>query len=289
MLTAVRRYYQRFAITFPRGPRTTFDNECSCSNSCEETIELLLIDDNPIHFEEMALSLDLPLGNSKINDETKYEYHKLRELTFTIMSNRTLSLQDRLNSVGKLLRFIDHEKSNKQMIDFSKLSPIDFINEEVVYEQSPSYSYDIQERLVAFYKDKSESIQAFAQDAISYYEKGNKLIQYEQAKAHLHELFPNLEIMLEKIIVNHLFFDQFPFSNTCETFWEEFESIIGVYLFFMYITLGYMANKTTKDAFVDVIAACFRLIAHTNFDRNIDILLYKENITTLEQLASIII
>jgi len=106
---------------------------------------------------------------------------------------------------------------------------------------------------------------------------------------HIYKLFPNIEIMWEKIFINHLFFDQFPFSNTCETFWEEFESIIGVYLFTTYITLGYMATKATKEDFIDVVAAIFRLIAHTNFNRNIDILLHNEGITTLEQLASIII
>lgn len=289
MLIAEKRSYQQFAITFPRGPRTTFNNECSCSNSCEQTLELLLKNDNPLTFETKMLSFELPLKNSIIHDKVKQEYQKIRELTFEIMSNRNISFQDRLIAIGKLLRFINNEKNNKHELDFTKLSSSIFINEKVIYTKSPMDAFAIQERLVAFYKDKSASIQSFACEAISYYEAGNKLVQYEQAQLHLNKLFPNLEVMLEKIITNHLFFDQFPFSNTCETFWEEFESIVGVYLFFMYITLGYMINKSTKEAFVDVVAACFRLIAHTNFDRNIDILLHKEGIATLEQLASLII
>lgn len=266
-----------------------FNNECSCSNSCEKTLELLLADDKSITFEMMNLSFELPLGVSKISDDVRIEYQKIREFTFSILNNRNLSLQERLISVGKLLRFINNEKNNKHPLDFNQLSPVDFIKENIDFEKSPIYAYDIQRRLVSFYKDKSASIQNYASEAISYYQKGDNPRQYQQALMHIYKLFPNIEIMWEKIFINHLFFDQFPFSNTCETFWEEFESIIGVYLFTTYITLGYMATKATKEDFIDVVAAIFRLIAHTNFDRNIDILLHNEGITTLEQLASIII
>ena len=43
--------------------------------------------------------------------------------------------------------------------------------------------------------------------------------------------------------------------------------------FITFITYGYMANKTTIEDFVDVVCAIFRLITHSNFSGNLEILL----------------
>lgn len=281
-LPAICRY-------FPRGPRISFNIECSCSNSCEKTLELLLSNDEEINFEQLPLTFNLPLSASRVDENVKNQYKKIRDLAFAIMNNRNLPLSERLITIGKVLHWLNKETDNNNIIDFTHVTLDSFIDENLNYEKSPQASYDIQEKLVSFFLNKNTSIQKYASEAIEYYNKGDKVIQYNESSKHLKKLFPNLEIMLEKILVNHLFFDQFPFSNTSETFWEEFESLGGVFLFLIYITTGYMANKNTIEDFIDVVAASFRLITHTDFDRNVGILLHREDVTTLEQLASFII
>jgi hypothetical protein len=96
------------------------------------------------------------------------------------------------------------------------------------------------------------------------------------------------EVMFEKIIINYLFYSQFPFSRQLYSIWDEFASLCGIYLFLRYLTIGYMAEKSSLSDFIDAVSAAFRLISHTSFDRNIDILLKQENITSLDQLANLV-
>jgi hypothetical protein len=280
VLPSICRYY-------PRGPRFDLKYECSCSNSCEKVLELLFSNDESISFEETQLTFNLSNNTININEEKKAMYDKTRKICNIILTNREIFLPTRLILMGKVLQHIQKSMDEKQPIKFEKLIVEEMIK-DLNITKNIDYALNIQERLLAFFAQHSPSIQFYASKALEYYHQGDHVEQYNLAKEHLKTLFPNLEIMFEKIIHNYLFYEQFPFSKQLETLWEEFESLCGVYLFTKYLAIGYMVDKNTLNDFIDVISAAFRLINHTSFNRNIDILLIDENITTLDQLANLI-
>lgn len=277
-----KRSFLIFVITFLRAPRINYTYECSCSNGCERVLELLFENDDPITFEEIPLSFNFNINDKNYNIEKIRKYEILKNICNTIITYRDLSLQKRLIILGKIFQNIE------------RLNDKDLNNTVNIYDSNYSYitdihlSYDIQKKLVTYYVDRSTSIQKYAHEAIKYFEEGNEIVQYIQAKDRLYHLFPNIEIMYEKILHNYMIFNQFPYSNNLYSLMEEYISLCGVYLFIKYIVLGYMANKNTLKDLIDVVTAAFRLINHSNFNHDIFILLKSVNLTTINNLENVI-
>ncbi len=279
-LPLICRYY-------PRGPRFDYKYECSCSNSCEKVLELLYSNNDVLSFEELPLSFNLELSKTNISEEKKKLYQDVRNLCETIISNREHNLSYRLILLGKVLQKMQRYLDEKETIKVEEILVEDLQNELTITKDLES-TLNLQDKTLTFFNDLSISLKPYASKALEYYHTGKLSEQYLTAKEHLKTLFPNQEIMFEKTIHNYLFYEQFPFSKQLNSLWEEFESLCGVYLFIKYLVIGYMADKTELTDFIDVMSAAFRYINHTNFNRNIDILLVEENITTLDQLADLI-
>ncbi|MFA5542528.1 MAG: flagellin lysine-N-methylase [Bacilli bacterium] len=268
---------------YPRGIRNDYLYEASCSNSCEKTLEILFKDDEKISFEEKTLTIDLPLNPLIISDEQKSKYNGIRQICFSILSNRESSLSSRIIQMGRVLQGILNfkEESNYESI------PIMFQLSDLKVDKNYDYSYSIQEKLLKHFHSRSKSIEKYSQAAIDFYNnQGPK--SYKLGKIDLINKFKNIEIMFEKLLINHLYFIQFPFTYNTKTLWEEYISICGVYLFTSYITIGYMNDKEKNEDLIDVLSASFRLIDHTNFSKNINSFFNNENIMTLEQISILI-
>ena len=69
----------------------------------------------------------------------------------------------------------------------------------------------------------------------------------------------------EHILVNHMFFTQFPFENPPVSLHDKFLALSSVYVLMRYLCLG--INASAVDNIVDVVATIFRLVDHTDFDR----------------------
>lgn len=248
-------------------------------------MELLFSDNDPICFEEMPLSYNNQQTYRNINDDIKHKYELIQNICNTVITNRALSLQKRLIVLGKIFQNIACMDDKEINININNYS---FSYNDYSFITDLNLSYNIQKKLVAYYANRSKSIQKYAQEALRYFEEDNEINQYLKAKDKLQQLFPNIEIMIEKIIHNYMIFMQFPFSNHLSSLMEEYASLCGVVLFVNYIVLGYMANKDTLEDFIDVVSAIFRLINHTNFDHDIFALLKLENLTTIEELKNVI-
>lgn len=284
----MNRFYPQFAITIPRGPRIDYDTACSCSNSCEKVIELLLQDDEVISFEDRQLSFNINFLNSKISEEDKQMYKGISNLCYLLINNRDMFLPRRIVLLGRVLQSIQRAEDNNLPINYESFS-IDFFINDYQIKKDINYSFDLQKKLLLHFTKQSRSIKSYSEHVFNYLSDGDEIEQYLKAKKHFNEIFPNSEIMFEKILVNHLFFIQFPFSSRYETLWDEFESLCGVFMFIRFLSICYMADKSKVEDFVDVISAAFRLIDHTSFDRNVSLLLKREDITTLEQLSVLIL
>lgn len=268
---------------YPRGIRNDYSYEASCANSCERTLEMLFNDDSEVTFEEQILTIDLPLNPIIISDEHKNKYNGVRQICFSILTNRESTLASRIIQMGRVLQGILNfeDESNYQSI------PIMFQLSDLKVEKNYSYSFSIQNKLLKYFHDRSTSIENYSQKVINYFDQdGIKL--YQTGKIDLVKKFNNIEIMFEKLLINHLFFIQFPYTYNTKTIWEEYLSICGVYLFIRYITIGYMHDQNKIEDLIDVLSASFRLIDHTNFSKNLNLFLKNENILTLEQISVLI-
>jgi len=248
-------------------------------------LELLFADDNPITFEEIPLSFKYPLNLKIKNEEEKRRYENLRSICDKVITNRTLPLKKRLLILGKIFRNLENLKGKEaelNMEDFSEACQ-DFS----FFEDLP-LSLSIQKKLVQLYAERSGSIREYAVEALRYFKSGEETTRYLEASARLEKLFPNLEIMFEKLLHNYMIYMQFPFSDPSHSLLDEFASLCGVYLFVNNVILGYMAEKDTLADFIDVAAALFRLINHSNFPNEVYAFLKMEYLTGIADLEKII-
>ena len=64
-----------------------------------------------------------------------------------------------------------------------------------------------------------------------------------------------------------MYFIQFPFQDRPVSLREEFLALCAVYALLRFLCLGWTAQHAGVSDAVDVVAAAFRLIDHTEFDR----------------------
>ena len=87
------------------------------------------------------------------------------------------------------------------------------------------------------------------------------------ARAHFETVFPKWEIWFEHMLVNHMFFSRFPFQDRPVNLRDEFVALSAVYVLLRFLGIGCMRDQNDERAFIDIAAAVFRLVDHTDFDR----------------------
>lgn len=111
---------------------------------------------------------------------------------------------------------------------------------------------------------------------------------YRAAKSHFEELMPTWEIFYEHMLVNHMFFSLFPFQDRPESMHSEYVALCAVYAILRFLGLGSMAERRDESRLIDGMAAAFRLIDHTEFDRLASHLLQRLHCTSRAQLCDLI-
>ena len=253
VLPSVCRYY-------PRGPRAFYAYESSCANSCERTLERLFASENPVSFIKMPLSFKLPIDETKAPENDQVIYQTIRQNCFEMLSNRHYKLTDRLLLTGHYLIALD---SNPKT-DFQTL------------DRTPkTYNTDIEKTIPLLHQisswliDNESSIASYCQQIQDDYQGKNISSYYHEVIFHFESVVPNHEILFEKMMINDLFFRQFPFQEHTMSFYDEFISLCGLYSFIRYISIHMMVNHQTIEEYIDILARTFRVIAHTKFGKNI--------------------
>ena len=115
---------------------------------------------------------------------------------------------------------------------------------------------------------QSSSIREYGEEALAYFGDDDTAYQrYEAAAAHLAILIPQWETWLEHLLVNHMFFVQFPFQDRPVSLADEYLSLCAVYALLRCLLLGCLSKESNVTRAVDVASAAFRLVDHTEFDR----------------------
>jgi len=255
---------------YPRGMRTENGFECSCANSCEAVLELLFSRDEPIEFVYRQLSVDVPCDRRPtVRFETLGKEQEIRLWLIRHMQNQTLPLPQRIMAMGHALAALDealaaHDENevNRLLCGKRRMMPL---QPQELSQGHLDFGLCFAKQMIKLLDARSDSIRAYGEDALAYFDQSFE--HYRAARAHFESVLPKWDIWFEHMMVNHMFFAQFPFQDRPVSLQDEFMALCAVFAMLRFLGIGHMRDKTEASAFVDVAAAVFRLVDHTAFDR----------------------
>ena len=259
---------------YPRGVREEDGAyECSCANSCEAVLELLLSREAPLTFLRCALPIEPPPAAPRHEFfETAGRPQEIRLFLIARMQDRRYPLPQRILALGKALHALDDALTAH---DGARVSRLLSGEESVPAPEAPApgaaqlcFGLQAAERMLKIMDERSVSIRDYGAQALAVFgsEEG-ALARYEDAAARFGALLPGWAAWFEHMLVNHMFFVQFPYQDRPVSLKDEFIALCAVYVLLRFLCVGWTAEHPEKSAAVDVAAAAFRLIDHTEFDR----------------------
>lgn len=265
VLAAVCRLY-------PRGVRGQGEPECSCANSCEAVLELLLKRDAPLGFRKLELSFGFPGGERQHHFETMNREKEIRLWFISFLKRREYPLPQRILLLGEALKAMDEALTSRDAVRVDALltgaENIHVPEAVEAGQEQLRFGLDAASRMLEIMDERSNSIREYGKAALTYFSEGTvEFRRYLLARAHFETLIPNWQNWFEHMLVNHMFFTQFPFQDRPVDLREEYLALCAVYTLLRFLCLGWMAQREDVDSAVDVAAAAFRLIEHTQFDR----------------------
>jgi len=245
---------------YPRSSKQLITiNQGSCSNSCEGVIELLMQFNEPLKFEDR----DLLITPEFKFDLSANEYDTCKE-SICIMQNRNHSLPQRF------LLLSNH------------LNATDF-NSEVPHNHNQAFlilnvlnQYFINSSISEYCQLTQDYFNLEGKEFLNEVELSIILEKYKLANEHLEVILPDWHTLLEQLIVNHMFYNNFPYIDNHNHMVDSYLSLTLMYSFLRFNLLGFMSNKTDSKDLVDFLAALFRIIEHSNF-KSIVAGLFKSN------------
>ena len=265
-LSAVCRLY-------PRGVRTEDGPECSCANSCEAVLELLLQHPEPLSFHMAPLSIREPeMPHRSCFFETLGRAQEIRLWLIARVQDRRYPLPCRLLALGEALHAMDEALSarNSQRVDrlLRGAEALPVPPAAQAGEEQLRFGLRVAGRMLEMIDRSSRSVRDYGEAALAYFgSDGEAFRRYGVAREHFERLLPQWETWFEHMLVNHMFFIQFPFQDRPVSLREEFLALCAVYALLRFLCLGWTAQHDAVSDAVDVAAAAFRLIDHTEFDR----------------------
>lgn len=263
-LPAICRYY-------PRAVRRSYKNKCCCSNSCEAVIESMSAIKGPLLFIEKEIAGERepdgdPFGAAEF---------EVQQECIGIIQDRRYALPERISFLCDYLSGTRDGKTDEVRPDIAEALDIQRMFTDLVASGSKSME-DYYPEVVRFYRAEENDAAGFT-------------ARYLTAKKAFEENFPEWQTLFEHIIVNHMFYDEFPFLLDHKDMRRSFVPLAAVYSFLRYSAVGYCYNHPSGESFADLAAAVFRLIEHSGFDRNAAVILGKLNWSGPEKLKSLVL
>lgn len=258
---------------YPRGVRLEAEGyECSLANSCEKTLELFLHRSEPLTFgEERFEFAPPPLPGRSLQFGLEGYHRALRLYYIGILKERRMPLWERIICLGRELLITEQaaKKGDDNGIQAQLATSFSALSSglESAPEGDPDFGMRVMEALVEGLDRHSVSVKEAGERALAYFESGDILVRYAEAKVAFERNLPDWELFFEHILVNHLFFSLFPFQDRPDSFQEECSALCAIYALMRFLCLGCLAEEYSEERLIDLLAATFRLVDHTNFER----------------------
>lgn len=266
VLAAVCRLY-------PRGVRNGEDRECSCANSCEAVIELLMNRREPLGFISIRRDFGLPDTPRPLHFfHTAGRGQDIRLWLISHLQRREYPLPQRMLLLGQALHAMEAALDAKDDAQIDALlsgkTAIPAPEMPIPDHAKLLSGMQAMERMLSILDQSSNSIREYGEEALAYFGSGDDAFaKYEAATVRFAAIVPQWETWFEHLLVNHMFFVQFPFQDRPVTLKDEYLSLCAVYTLLRCLLVGCLAENGSVTHAVDVAAAAFRLVDHTEFDR----------------------
>jgi len=257
---------------YPRGVRTEGVFECSCANSCEAVIELFLDRGAPLEFIPMELEIDLPShAEPGVFDESFRMEREIRMFLIKIMQNRACPLPIRLMTTGDYIRKLytltdagDYDAVSALINSEPAMSSLE---NSAITDEHMTYALSIAEKMTEYAEKHSSAVHEYGLSALEYFGTGDGAAErYKNSVYIMQKLLPGWETVFEHMLVNHMYFERYPFHIRIKDPTELFSALCGTYGLIRFLSLGWISRHPTREDFTDVTSAAFRLIEHTSFD-----------------------
>lgn len=255
---------------YPRGVRPGEHPECSCACSCEAVPELLLNHPEPLQFVSLPLAFNMLPRQPRHAFRTGGREQEIRLWLIAHIQRRDMPLHQRLLLLGQAMLAMEQALAHADDAQVERL----LSNQEALPPPPCCQADKVQltaglsaaERLLSLMDASSISIRAYGEEVMALFAQPDFAL-YQQAAAQLEQLIPQWETWLEHLLVNHMFFAQFPFQDRPVEPLDEYLSLCAVYVLLRFLLVGHAWLHPSREHLVDVVAAAFRLIDHTEFDR----------------------
>ena len=243
-------------------PRSIKAGECCCSNSCEAVIELLNRPD-PIQFQTIRQA-SVPAVLRTHHFETDGREMDIRLWLIALMQDRSYPLRVRLARLNAGMHCMDVALTARDSDAVSKLLSGETEIDTPVLPVHRNAGLRVVRELLERLEVMSHSIREYGELALRHFEVEGTLSE-EEIKCRLTQASPYWESWFENILVNHMFFSQFPFQDRPVSLVDETVALNAVYALLRFMSIG--AGDGTHERMADTAAALFRLVAHTAFDQ----------------------
>ena len=273
---------------YPRAVRGEGNDECSCANSCEAVVELLLCHEAPLSFVPRSLRFDLPRQAERtVFFESVGHEQEIRLALIRILQNRSLQFPQRFSALWQTMRALEplirrgDEAAVERLLQAPSPQP-------VPVQGNPPQALQTVQQILATLSQQSAGLRACRDTALAAFGGDCAPEAYEQAAARFTVRFPLWPSFFENLLVNHLFFTRFPFVEARWDFPGQFAALCTVYGLLRLLAIGACAGniregETKQDTLVDVVAGAFRVIDHTLFHRRVTPILRDLGLTTPEE------
>lgn len=241
--------------------------ECSCSNSCERTLELLFESKDPLTCIEKEFAFDIPEPEETLGAKEIALYAPLRTKIISLLNDRSKPLPVRLSQLGRLITAAmdHHENTGMTTPDLPQINyntratlPVQHELLHTLEETSPALAYEeplveCPLKLGAGEHVTDESVQ-----------------RYEQNAKRFNEILPDNERYFEQMLTHHIFYEGFPFSDARMDMWHAYMALCGCYALLRLTAVGAVQDKTPNaiNDFIDLMSRVFRAVEHSRFDWN---------------------
>lgn len=255
---------------YPRGMRTEGDYECSCALSCEETLELLYKKEDPIRFIPFRILAEIPdTGERSVYFETVGREQEIRLFFISIVQDRRFPLCVRLLHLSEAIIDMQQALQNTDVDEVNRIlgSGYDEVPPpKAITSEELAFGMRIAGRFLEIMDERSQSVMEYGQKALSAIGSDeNAYEKYLSAKRRFENRFPKWESYMENLLVNHMFFERFPFQDRPDSLTAEKLALDAIYIMMRFTSIG--CEIDDEIALIDLYHSLFRFIDHTEFDR----------------------
>ena len=255
---------------YPRGMRTGPHKECSCANSCEAVLELFLHREAPLTFITHPQEIPLPDVPRRHHFNAGAQEQEIRLWLISMLQRREYPLAQRMLLLGQALHAME------QALDAQDSAAVAALLNGQTMIPAPVMPVPSHEKLVsalaatehmAEAMRHSVSIRDYVDAASRSLHTGSGLYEaHAAAQRRLASILPQWETWLEHMLINHMFFVQFPLQDRPIPLKDEYLALVAVYVLLRWLLLGCLTDADNTTSAVDIAAAAFRLVDHTAFD-----------------------